>query len=287
MEPDREDERTDVHLTRGYHALSLDFSLAVEDEEFARYLEWLLDGFTEPVKEPVQYTVEATDDGVRLALDGAVVLQTSETRSLVESLVLWLNQQAVDPEYAVIGHAGGVERRGVACVLPADPESGKTTLTAGLVRVGYAYVTDEAVAFDWETGEIEPYPKPLSIDPGSQFLFPELVPPPPPGFDGEIDGQWQVPPSSIRGDAVGGRCRAKYLVFPKYEADVVTRIEPIARAEALVELAKNTFRFREHPRRSLDSLARVIAEVECYRMSVGDLDTACTLIDELMSASDD
>src|SRR5207344_950749 len=132
-------------------------------------------------------------------------------------LVQWLNQQAVDPEYSVTGHAGGIERDGVACVLPADPESGKTTLTTGLVRAGYSYLTDEAVSFDWETGEIEPYPKPLSIDPGSQFLFPELEPSLPPGADGEADGQWQVPPSSIRTDAVGGRCRAAYVVFPKYE----------------------------------------------------------------------
>jgi hypothetical protein len=271
-----------VQLTRGYHALALDFSLAVEDDEFGRYLEWLLDGFSEPASEPVQYAVEPTEDGIRLALDGETVLQAADTRQLVGSLVQWLNQKAVDPNYAVMGHAGGVERNGVACVLPADPESGKTTLTTGLIRAGYSYLTDEAVSFDWETGEIEPYPKPLSIDPGSQFLFPELAPPLPPGSKGEIDGQWQVPPSSIRADAVGGPCRAEFVVFPKYEEDATTSIEAMARAEALVEFTKNTFHFRDHARRALDSLARVIRGVDCYRLTVGNLDAACDLIDELM-----
>ena len=236
--------------------------------------------------EPVNYVVEASEDGIRLTLDGETIVRVGDTRQLVASLVQWLNEKAVDPEYAVMGHAGGVERNGVACVLPADPESGKTTLTTGLVRAGYSYLTDEAVSFDWETGEIEPYPKPLSIDPGSQYLFPELAPPLPPGTEDEREGQWQVPPLSIRADAIGGRCRASFVVFPEYEADTTTSIERIPRAEALVELTKNTFRFREHPRRSFDSLARVISEVECYRLSVGDLDAACALIDELMSGSD-
>ena len=188
-----------MHLTRGYHALALDFSLAVEDDEFAR------------VPRVVARRVPRSgrgDGAVRgraerpwrpaRARRGSGRLEASDTRRLVASLVQWLNQQAVDPEYAVMSHAGGVERNGVACVLPADPESGKTTLTTGLVRAGYSYLTDEAISFDWETGEIEPYPKPLSIDPGSQFLFPELAPPSPPGAEGESDGQWQVPPSSIR-----------------------------------------------------------------------------------------
>jgi hypothetical protein len=56
----------------------------------------------------------------------------------------------------------------------------------------------------------------------------------------------------------------------------------VTRAEALVELAKNTFRFREHPRRALDALALVVREVECYRLCVGDLDEAVDHVAELM-----
>jgi hypothetical protein len=272
-----------VYVTRGYHALAFDFSLAVDDDEFGHYLDWLLDGFPEAA-DPVRYAVRSTETGPRLELHDDVVLQSAGTKAFVASLVPWLNQQAVDPEYAVTAHAGGVEREGRACVMPADPESGKTTLTTGLVHAGYSYLTDEAVSFDWDTGEIEPFPKPLSIDPGSQYLFPELAPPPPPGAGGDPDGQWNVPPSSIRSDAVGGRCRAAYVVFPKYDGDAATRLEPVTRAEALVELAKNTFRFREHPRRALDTLSGVIREVDCYRLTVGHLDDACRVIDELMSS---
>ena len=106
-------------------------------------------------------------------------------------------------------------------------ESGKTTLTVGLVRSGWSYLTDEAVAFDWDTGEIEPFPKPLSLDPGSQHLFPELAPPPPPAATTDGVEQWQVPPSMFRPDAVGERCRAGYVVFPRDTADAPTALVPI------------------------------------------------------------
>ena len=271
-----------MHVTRGYHALALDFSLAVQDDELCSYLEWLLDGFDEPTSSDQYVVVSGVGDPPRIELrrDDVVEFSGSSGADFVDNLVQWINRNAVDPDYAVMSHAGGVERGGVACVLPADPESGKTTLTTGLVRAGYSYLTDEAVSFDWNTIEIEPFPKPLSIDPGSQHLFPELRPP----LLDERDGptQWQVPPSVIRDDAIGGPCRARYVIFPKYVEHAKTRLEPVSRAEALVEMAKNTFRFREHPRRGLDALSRVIREVECARLIVGDLDDACALIDQLM-----
>jgi hypothetical protein len=271
-----------VHVTRAYHALALDFMLAVDDEAFGRYLEWLLAGFPEPSAAPVRYEVVHADGSICLLHAGDELVRTNDALGFVGSFVQWLNQQVTDPDYAVMSHAGAVSCGGVACVFPAHMESGKTTLTTGLVRAGFEYVTDEAVAFDLATGEIEPYPKPLSIDPGSQFLFRELEPPLPVGEVRAENAQWQVPPDAIRPGAVARRCRARWVVFPKYEAGVETALEPMTRAEGLVELARNTFRFRDHPRRSLDVLAGVIREVACYHLRVGDLDAACAIVAELM-----
>ena len=76
-------------------------------------------------------------------------------------------------------------------------------------------------------------------------------------------------------------------MFPRYAADAPTALVPIGRAEGLVELARNTFRFNEQSRRSLDALARVIRSVDCYRLTVGDLDTACRLVDALVAEGGD
>jgi hypothetical protein len=91
----------------------------------------------------------------------------------------------------------------------------------------------------------------------------------------------------FRPDAVGGRCRARYVVFPRYERDGPTRLEAVGRAEGLVTLARNTFRFRDQSRRALDALSGVIRTVDCYRLTVGNLDDACEAIDQLMSESRD
>ena len=203
-----------MYVTRGFHALALDFALAVDDDALGKYLEWLLDGFVAPPGDAVAYEVVAADDepdAVEMRCEGETVLHAVGASSFVVNLVHWVNQRAVDPAYSVTSHAGGAVRDGVACVFPAHMESGKTTLTAGLVRSGWSYLTDEAVAFDWDTGEIEPFPKPLSLDPGSQHLFPELAPPPPPaatdGWRRAMAGPAVDVPARCGRRAVPGRVR--------------------------------------------------------------------------------
>jgi hypothetical protein len=192
-----------------------------------------------------------------------------------------LTRELIEQRDALSLHAGGVTRNGIGVALPAHMESGKSTLTAGLVRAGFSYWSDEAVMFDWETREVIPFPKPISLDPGSWFLFPELEPdaPLPPGFK---DEQWHIPPSAIRPDAVGAPGPVRYFVFPKYSDDVTTTLTPLPRAEATVEAAKNTFRFNTRSRRSLDTLADLMREAECFRLDIGDLNTAVARVGELV-----
>jgi hypothetical protein len=202
----------------------------------------------------------------------------------VIALVHDVNRRALDATSLLTVHAGGVARGTDAVVLPAHMESGKTTLTAGLVRAGFDYLSDEAVAFDWDTLDIVPYAKPLSIDAGSWPLFPALEPDAPLPSDGYKRDQWQVPASAIRSHSTPPVCRARHLVFPGYVEGARTELVPLSRGEALVEVAKNTFGFREHGRRALVTLARVVEQVECFRLPVGDLGDAVALIDDLAAA---
>jgi hypothetical protein len=164
-------------------------------------------------------------------------------------------------------------------------EAGKTTLVAALVRAGFGYLTDEAVAFGWDDHNIEPYPKPLSVDPGGWELFPELEP----DFDLATDSskvtQWQLAPSDIRSGTVGRRCAARFVVFPRYENGTETKLESMNRATALIELAKNTFAFKDQAHRALETLDAIVREVECFRLSMGDLDAACELVSGLSARS--
>jgi len=216
-----------------------------------------------------------------MLVDGELTSTEPVAGQVVSTLAHGLTRSMIDEAEALRVHAGGVARHGAAVVLPAAMESGKSTLTAGLVRAGFSYFTDEAVMLDWETLAVIPFPKPISLDPGSWPLFPELEPdaPLPSGFKQD---QWHIPPDAIRPGAVGASCPVRYVVFPKYTEGATTQLIPLRRAEATVEFAKNTFRFNEQPRRSLDTLAAVVSEAECYRLDVGDLEGAVALVSELV-----
>src|SRR5215212_580180 len=62
-------------------------------------------------------------------------------------------------------HAGVVGWRGRAILIPGRSFTGKTTLTAELVRAGATYYSDEFAVLDSE-GRVHPYAKPLSVREG-------------------------------------------------------------------------------------------------------------------------
>ena len=215
-------------------------------------------------------------------LDGKRIGGARAAEGLVPILVRSINREAVHASDSLVIHAGGVEHDGVGLAFPAVMESGKTTLTAGLVRSGFNYLTDEAVAIDRTTQIIQPYPKPLSIDSGAWHLFPEFEPHANLGSDAYKADQWQVPPEAIRPDAVGRPCPLRVIVFPRYERGTETVVEPLHRAPALMELARHTFKFNDDGARSLDILADIARSAQCYRLTMGDLAPAVAVVSRLV-----
>jgi len=276
-----------VGITR--RAVGYRFSLTVEGSDaLAAYSTRLFSGFAavDAAPDDVRWLVRpgAVEDRDRFefSIDGEPRTTAQHAEGLVGAMVQTLNTEVVRSWAGPVCHAGGVAHDGCGILLPADPESGKTTLTTGLVRAGFSYLTDEGVAFHPGTTRIEPYPKPLSLDPGSWFLFPELEPQADFATDEYKRDQWQVAPTDIRADAVGRPCEARYVVFPRYLDGATTELGPIGRAAALLELAKNTFEFNTRSRAALEELEPVIRRCDCFRLTVGRLDDAVACIQELV-----
>jgi hypothetical protein len=261
-------------------------AITVDDPVLDGYFQDLYAAFPATDTTEHEYHVGPADNGrYALCLDNVQVGEAETAEGLVGTVVNHVNRQAATQAEHVLIHAGGVERDGAAIVLPAHMEYGKTTLTTGLVRAGFRYLTDEAVAILRETHQVVPYPKPMTIDPGSWSLFPELEPHEPFATDDYKRSQWQVPPSAFGPDVVGSPCRVRLVVFPQYDAEVTTELLPLSRAEALIELAKNTFRFDQEGRPTLEVLAAVIAEADAYRLPNCSLHEAVALIVELAEQS--
>ena len=246
----------------------------------------------------------ATTDGATLGLDlvtdgaetvlwrgSSEVVRTPDPARALPHLLWELNQVAADGKGdAVVLHAAAVRGPHGLAVLPADSESGKSTLAAGLVRAGLDYLTDEAVGFDLGTGAVRVYPRAIGLGPGSWPLFPEAAPAADLRGAGYFADEWHVDPWALRPaalDGLAGSSTAPVVVvaFPRYVPGEVTRLDPVPRASALLALLHNAFNLAdvgEGGVLALDELSRV---ADTVHLVSGDLDEAVALIAARLGAS--
>lgn len=202
--------------------------------------------------------------------------------SLIRHITWHINRRMIESSCVdhVVLHAAAATRGGITVILPGGQEHGKTTTVAGLLREGYDYVTDEAVAIDPRTLAVLTFPKALSIDDGAWSLFPQCRP------EQHTAGttQWQVPAERLGGRSLHGVVRRpKVVVFPEYVAGTATRASALSPGQAVRRLAECTFGFADRPARNLDVLARVVSGATTAHLRIGSLDDAVLAIDKLVS----
>lgn len=264
-----------------FRGLDVTFDLVTTDADIARYLAevWspLAVGPAEPPPTRVRrYAVSGhRPDGPPdhlVALDGRVVDRAGSPSAAV-ALVVWHANQLVSTESARLLqiHASAVTIDGAAVVLPAVMNSGKSTLAAALVASGAGYLTDEAVALDPDTGLILPYPKAITLDPGSWPLFPDLEPPVQRSLPELAHAKWYVDPSSIRADAIAPATAPSALVFPTYDPTRAGALEPLAPVDAAAELARHCFNLRALGQAGVDLVARLASSLPAAALTVRDL----------------
>ena len=272
-----------VERTTTFEALEHRFDVVVENlPGTAEYLQELLspladDGFpTTSYRLTYDRDPSAEQHYVLWFQDEQISRSAGQSRAL--SLLLWhINQETVrlSGERYVLLHAAAARRDGVTVVLPAPMEHGKTTTVAGLLLRAFDYITDEAVAIDRRTGLITPFPKPLSVDPGSWPLLLELAPTAPQ----IVLNQWVVPVARIPGVAVAPAAPPRLIIAPAYRPGVRTELVQISRATMLAELLPSTFNLSPHPIRQMEVLRRSVMGCECFRLAIGDLGEAVALIE--------
>jgi len=275
------------YQTAPCQALGLDFAVRVMDPFLGAYLDRILVHRTFPG--PSAHLYSLVDRGPQIRLRYALFLDDN----LIETLcgpgialayLLWhINRSVIEhtPDLLLL-HAAAVECGGMTLLLPAPTESGKTTLAAGLVQAGLRYVTDEAVAIDPDTKRVVPYPKALSVDPGSWSVLAALRPHVTEEVRPYLDRQWHVIPDAIRPGAVAAASVPGFVIAPRYQAGAETALVPIGRAEAVAILAENAFNLDLHGRLGLNLLADVVRRCRCYRLTIADLDDACESIFDLL-----
>ncbi|HYT81488.1 MAG TPA: hypothetical protein VEQ37_20010 [Actinomycetota bacterium] len=225
---------------------------------------------------PAQYSIvrrPSPEGRFHLLVENAPITTTKPLGGAIAQLLWHINGQTVrrSGDFLII-HAGSVcTPAGEGVLLPADAGSGKTTLTTGLVRAGFGYLSDEGGCIDPASGTLYPYPRALSLKFGHRKVFPDLY---------RNDNGWgageerHLSPAEIRPAAIAGPCRVRYIIAPRYEPNASTELTPISPAEGAMVLLRHAFNLPVYRARALPVVAKIARQARSYRLVSGDLDEA-------------
>jgi len=160
------------------------------------------------------------------------------------------------PDHVFV-HAGAVEHRGRAIVIPGETFSGKSTLVAALVRRGAAYMSDEFAVLDGE-GRVLPYPRPLSM---------RSTEAPHTATDVSHDEL---------GGRLGGPARLGLIVSTRYRPGAAWNPQTVSTGTGALMLMANTVPARERPEQCLAAIARATATASVVDSDRGEADDVAT-----------
>src|SRR5262245_6087940 len=185
---------------------------------------------------------------VRRARPLDCAMQLDLLRSLLESCI------ARNAASRLFVHAGVVDRRGRAIVLPGASRSGKTTLVTAMLRGGAKYYSDEFAVLD-DRGRVHPWARPLRIRRAG------------------------MPPRSYPVERFGVRARQRSLrvgliVVTAHRAGAPWRPRLLSPGQAVLSLVRNTHVTRVRPETTIRVLTRAVqgARALASRRAVADED---------------
>jgi hypothetical protein len=182
-------------------------------------------------------------------------------------------------------HAGAVVRDGRAVLLPAAPESGKSSLVIALLKAGFDYLSDELGAIDPLSRWLHPFPKRISVTPGSLDFFP--------GLADRLEDQAglgsgllkrYVRPEDVDA-AVGSPAPVGMVVFPTSDHRGAPRLTRLSRAEAVHRMIANSFNVAIYDQRGLVLLSRIAWEAPAFQLDGGTPEERAGSIAELAGSS--
>lgn len=170
---------------------------------------------------------------------------------VLSELELWVAEHA---RRFVFVHAGCVVWQRRAVVLPGRTMSGKSSLTAALVRAGATYYSDEYAVLDAH-GVVRPYARPLSLRP----------------YDG--GPARRVPVGVLGGRAGGGPVPVGLVAELQYDGGAYspTTVSP---GRSVLLLVDNTIPAQSRPRAVLTALTATVTKAVTISGVRGDADEA-------------
>lgn len=173
-------------------------------------------------------------------------------------------QVATHARRCLFVHAAVLGWCGRAILLPGRTHTGKTTLTAALIKAGAEYYSDEYAVID-PRGHVHPYLKPLTVRNGAEAESSEITA----GDLGGREGRRPLP--------VG------LVASLRYSPGTKPRLRELTQAESVVELLANTVAVRLRPELTLALLQRATKGARAMKGRRSEAEAIVPRLIELMS----
>jgi hypothetical protein len=255
--------------------LSRTVAFETESEKLEVDLRRLLRDFAEPAdRAPIDlaYTVVESADTYTLVRDGMSRDGIAREEILVAITQELTAQWALRNDLAVV-HAGAVVRDGRALLIAGPSGRGKTTLTAALVKRGFAYLSDELAALTTK-GAVLRYATPLRVREGALARLGTLAPqlelwPTPASLWGEPLHLASPQPAAVGATEVA---RVGMVVFPTAPNDEVEpRLVDLPSGTAAFRIMAETLNYAACSRLAFDLALEVASVVSCHELVHGDV----------------
>lgn len=151
----------------------------------------------------------------------------------------------------VFVHAGVVEWRGKAIVIPGLSFSGKTTLVKHLVEAGARYYSDEYAVLDGR-GRVHPYPRPLGVR------------------SPDATRTEKIPVEQLGGSTGSKPLPVKLIISTSYKVGATWRPRELSAGSGVLELLSHTVGARRQPRLALATLPKVVASATILKGPRGE-----------------
>jgi hypothetical protein len=268
----------EIRRTRTFRADRLAFEVACPSDEIVDALDAMFSGLDADDDADGDQagthvvTIELHPEGDEWAIEAPGYSHPPRALDVTMSNIVGVVQRLaldVDPSRLHV-HAAALERDGRGLIVCASSGTGKSTLAAALATDGWRYLTDEAVALDPASTDVDGFTRPIVVDRHSVDIVPglaELAISPTPGSDIRIvPVAGAAPELTSATEPVALVC----LVRPEAgeSAPTLTAIHP---ADAVVILMGQTLDAQRFGPDALAELARLAARCTCVRATIGDV----------------
>lgn len=177
----------------------------------------------------------------------------------------------------LIFHAAGLSKNNTMVIMPAPPGSGKSTLTAALMQEGWRLFSDELVLIDLKSGKAQAISRPINLKNNSIDVLADRYP------EAHMSNKCHdthkgtvalMKPTDISVNNIDTQLPATHIVYPKYEQNSTTIVQPLDKSDAFMELITNSFNYHILYEQGFKVATQLVKSCNSLKLTYSNLDEA-------------